>query len=71
MMESRNNIFQSNFLETWRINKFHGVIDISFKMRGVEFPVIHGLESRSYYARKLVRQQASDMSVTLKSPLLL
>ena len=26
------------------VNKFHGAIDISFQMRGEEFPVFHHLE---------------------------
>ena len=26
------------------VNEFYGTIDVSFQMRGTEFPVIHGLD---------------------------
>ena len=45
MAESGKNIFQSYFLETWRsYNEFYGAIDISYQIRGAEFPVIRGME---------------------------
>ena len=56
------NIFQSYFLETWRsYNEFYGAIDISYQIRGAEFPVIRGMEKPKLLHSELVRQQAGDM----------
>ena len=57
MVEGDKNF--SSFI-VWKhgaVNKFYGAIDISFQVRGVEFPVIHGLEKPKLF----VRQQARDM----------
>ena len=57
MVESDKNV--SSFI-VWKrgaVNKFYGAIDISFQVRGAEFPVIHGLEKPKLF----VRQQARDM----------
>ena len=62
MVESGKNIFLSYFLETWRsYNEFYGAIDISYQIRGAEFPVIRGMEKPKLLHRELVRQQARDM----------
>ena len=56
------------------VNEFHGATDISFQMRGAEFPVIHGLE-KSLYKLPLLHTatctSTSTRHVTLKSHLLL
>ena len=44
MVESGNNISILIVRKNGSVNEFHGVTDISFQMRGVEFPVIQGLE---------------------------
>ena len=69
MVESEKNIFQSYFLETWRsYNEFYGAIDISYQIRGAEFPVIRGMEKP-----KLLHSgtctSTSMRHVTLKYPL--
>ena len=40
MVESRKNIFSLIFWKHGAVNEFYGAIDISFQMRGAEFPVI-------------------------------
>ena len=44
MVESGKNIFSLIFWKHGALNEFYGAIDISFQMKGAEFPVIRGLE---------------------------
>ena len=50
-------------------NEFYGSFDISFQMRGAEFPVIHGLEKPKLLHTGTCKL-TSTPHVTLKSPLL-
>ena len=52
------------------VDKFYGAIDISFQIRGAEFPVICGLEKPKLSHMGTCRS-TSTRHVTLKSPLLL
>ena len=66
MVESGKNIFQSYFLETWRsYNEFYGAIDISYQIRGAEFPE----KPKLLYSGTCT--STSTRHVNLKSPLLL
>ena len=51
------------------VNEFYGSFDISFQMRGAEFPVIHGLEKPKLLHTGTCKL-TSTPHVTLKSPLL-
>ena len=44
MMESGKNSFSLIFWKNGAVNEFYGTIDISFQMRGAQFPVICGME---------------------------
>ena len=59
-----------NFWKHGAVNEFYGAIDISYQIRGAEFPVIRGMEKP-----KLLHSgtctSTSTRHVTLKSPLLL
>ena len=55
MVESDKNF--SSFI-VWKhgaVNKFYGAIDISFQVRGAEFPVIHGLEKAKLFVRQHIK----------------
>ena len=70
MVESGKNIFSLIFWKHGAVNEFYGAIDISYQIRGAEFPVIRGMEKP-----KLLHSgtctSTSTRHVTLKSPLLL
>ena len=44
MVESGKNIFSLIFWKNGAVSEFYGTIDISFQMRGAQFPVIRGME---------------------------
>ena len=44
MVESGKNSFNLIFWKNGAFNEFYGTIDISFQMRGAQFPVIRGME---------------------------
>ena len=44
MVESGKNSFSLIFWKNGAVNEFYGTIDISFQMRGAQFPVIRGME---------------------------
>ena len=48
MVESGKNIFSLTFWKHGAVNEFNGVIDISFQLRGAEFPAIRGLEKLKF-----------------------
>ena len=70
MVESGKNIFSLIFWKNGAVNEFYGAIDISYQIRGAEFPVMRGMEKP-----KLLHSgtctSTSRRHVTLKSPLLL
>ena len=70
MVESGKNIFSLIFWKHGAVNEFYGAIDISYQIRGAEFPVMRGMEKP-----KLLHSgtctSTSRRHVTLKSPLLL
>ena len=70
MVESGKNIFSLIFWKHGAVNEFYGAIDISYQIRGAEFPVIRGMEKP-----KLLHSgtctSTSTRHVNLKSPLLL
>ena len=70
LVESGKNIFSLIFWKHGAVNEFYGAIDISYQIRGAEFPVMRGMEKP-----KLLHSgtctSTSRRHVTLKSPLLL